>query len=58
MSERIAAENGVVKPVYGRPGPPFKMPAGFEGPCGFENDSDDDESSSVGAGSPAQKGVE
>jgi type IV pilus assembly protein PilQ len=60
--DRIAEENGIIKAPYGRPGPPFEMPEGFEGPSGFEENPDADEVEdaprSVGFGNESESGDE
>lgn len=38
VSERLAEEQGIVKPPFGRPGPPFVVPEDVEGPSGMEED--------------------
>lgn len=37
VMDRIAEENQVHLPHFGRPGPPYELPEGFEGPVGFDN---------------------
>ncbi|RIK66403.1 MAG: hypothetical protein DCC65_09675 [Planctomycetota bacterium] len=37
VRDRIESESGEVTPAYGRPGPPFTLPEGLEGPSGFED---------------------
>lgn len=36
MRDRILEESGPITPPYGRPGPPFSLPEGIEGPTGLE----------------------
>jgi len=37
LQRRIAEENGIGLPPFGRPGPPFEIPDGMDGPIGFQN---------------------
>lgn len=36
VRDRIAEENGITLPPYGRPGPPWVLPDGFAGPTGMD----------------------
>lgn len=36
VRDRIESESGEITPAFGRPGPPFELPEGLEGPSGFE----------------------
>jgi len=38
VHDRIAEENGGVRPLFGRPAPPFVLPDGLQGPSGMEED--------------------
>ncbi len=38
LRDRIAEENGVSEPAFGRPAPPFVIPSEIEGPAGLEED--------------------
>lgn len=59
VRDRIAEENGVISPVYGRPGPPFDLPEGFRGPNGFEDADEQDESKRTpDSGSDSDSAVE
>ena len=40
VMDRIAEENGVTEPHFGRPAPPFDIPDDIRGPAGFEEDED------------------
>lgn len=42
VMDRIMEEAGVVKPAFGRPGPPFTIPEEIEGPSGLEENGDVD----------------
>ena len=37
VRDRIESESGAVTPPFGRPGPPFELPSGLEGPIGEED---------------------
>ena len=41
ISEEVMKEQGVIKPVFGRPGPPFEYPA-IKGPYGFDDGAFDE----------------
>jgi type IV pilus assembly protein PilQ len=44
VQQMIEKKEGVEKPSYGRPAPPFQLPPEFEGPAGFEEPSESDRS--------------
>jgi hypothetical protein len=42
IMDRIAEENQIARPPFGRPAPPFVIPRGIDGPTGFEEDGDNE----------------
>jgi len=53
VRDRIAEENGVTEPAFGRPAPPFVIPGEIEGPAGIEEDDGINESGADGQGDKA-----
>jgi type IV pilus assembly protein PilQ len=60
VQERIAEEQGIQRSFFGRPGPPFVIPEGLEGPAGLEEgDSEGADADSTGqTGSGDEAGTE
>lgn len=52
LYDLITEESGGPKPDFGRPAPPFKIPEGFEGPAGTEDNEPDSGNESGEATSP------
>lgn len=62
VRDRIAEENGVSEPAFGRPAPPFIIPKEIEGPAGLEEGeaaepSRTDVQGRTGAGQPRERGA-
>ncbi len=52
----INDEGGKEKPDFGRPAPPFKLPEGFEGPAGCDEQGGDSDSGKDGTAAPVSGG--
>jgi len=46
VMNQIMKKEGLMKPLFGRPGPPFEFPT-LRGPCGFEESGDDGPQASI-----------